>query len=49
MRKKLEYIAVLLSAALVSQWQAGAQVTIDRCMELARENYPQSEVMASAS
>lgn len=41
MRKKLEYIAVLLSAVLVSQWQAGAQVTIDRCMELARENYPQ--------
>lgn len=41
MRKKLEYIAVLLSAVLVSQWQAGAQVTIDSCMRMARENYPQ--------
>lgn len=39
--KKLECIVALLLASLALQRQAGAQVTIDRCMELARENYPQ--------
>ena len=39
--KKLECIAALLLASLALQRQAGAQVTIDSCMRMARENYPQ--------
>lgn len=39
--KKLECIVALLLASLALQRQAGAQVTIDSCMRMARENYPQ--------
>lgn len=41
MQKILGNVAASLLAAIVFPCLSGAQVTIDRCMEMARENYPQ--------
>ena len=41
MRKRLTHILAALLPGLILSAPAQAQVTIDRCMEMARENYPQ--------
>ena len=39
--RKFKVAAAVLGAALCFSLPSGAQMTIERCMELARENYPQ--------
>lgn len=41
MRMRLTHIFIALLPGLILSAPAQAQVTIDRCMEMARENYPQ--------